>query len=455
MKTTLALLSVSLASAMATPVSIRAQQCNVAPSAAAKTNIKPYDVASAATAEECQTICEPDSKCQSFVFGLAKSASKPQCLFYKVPASQVPARSDGLHVFDKACAAKLVPTTAPTHAQPWGQVPKQLSVRGETQCNCSPTGSANANIQPYDTSASCATAEECHSNCEADDSCLSFLYGLLDNADAPVCKLYNVAASKVPARSDKLFVFDKGCSSKLVPVTTPTHDAPRGLCSGVSKTTKTTTSKVTKAKAVKVEAAVKVTDGEDKDVKVEQAKAKTTKVQVQKPKATKIAKVNDSNVKATKVADAKPKATQVNKVAEPKAKATKVQNNKVKATQVTYIVDDETKEVKAQQSKAKTTKAKVQQPKATKLAKIEDSKAKATKVVYAQPKATKAANNKAEDKEVKATKVQENKAKVTQGTKIENAKVQDGKVQKATTLQTKCKPTATAAANTNNKQAAQ
>ncbi|KAF4463370.1 hypothetical protein FALBO_9799 [Fusarium albosuccineum] len=410
MKTTLALLSVSLASAMATPVITRAQQCNVAPSAAAKTNIKPYDVASAATAEECQTICESDAKCQSFVYGLAESASKPQCLFYKVPTSQVPARSDGLHVFDKACAAKLVPTTTPTHAQPWGQVPKQLSVRGETQCNCSPTGSANANIQPYDTSASCATAEECHSNCEADDSCLSFLYGLLDNADAPVCKLYNVAASKVPARSDKLFVFDKGCSSKLVPVTTPTHDAPRGLCSSVSKTTKTTTSKVTKVKAVKVEAAVKVTDGEDKDVKVEQAKAKTTKVQVQKPKATKAAKVNDSKVKVTKVADAKPKATQV-----------------------TYIVDDETKEVKAQQPKAKTTKAKVQQSKATKVTKVE--------------------NNKAEDKEVKVTNVQENKTKVTEATKIENAKVQDGKVQKATTLQTKCKPTATAAANT--KQAAQ
>ncbi|KAM6511430.1 hypothetical protein FALCPG4_016435 [Fusarium falciforme] len=312
MKTSVALLSVSLASAMATPLTLRAQKCNVAPTASAKTNIQPYDVAEAATAEECQTICESDEACLSFVFGLAAHATTPSCLLYKVPAAQVPARSDGLHVFDKACSAKLVPTTAPTHAQPWGVAPKKVSVRSEQKCNCAPTGAIDKKIQPYQTTTKVTTAEECQTLCESGDACLSFLFGLPDNCRAPVCKLYKVAAAEIPIRSDKLFVFDKACPANLVPVTAPTHSAPRGLiASAVTKTT-------TKAKAA-----------DSKDIK-----AKSTESKVPEAKDTK-AKAADSKVTETKETQAKAVQSQVAKAKDTQAKAVEskdTKNQQAKAT---------------------------------------------------------------------------------------------------------------------------
>ncbi|KAI8652172.1 hypothetical protein LRP88_11170 [Fusarium phalaenopsidis] len=326
MKTSVALLSVSLASAMATPLTLRAQKCNVAPTAAsAKTNIQPYDVAEAATAEECQTICESDEASLSFVFGLAAHATTPSCLLYRVPAAQVPARSDGLHVFDKACSAKLVPTTAPTHAQPWGVAPKKVSVRNEQKCNCAPTGAIDKKIQPYQTTTKVTTAEECQTLCESGDACLSFLFGLPDNCRAPVCKLYKVAAAEIPIRSDKLFVFDKACPAKLVPVTAPTHSAPRGLiASAVTKTT-------TKAKAA-----------DSKDTQAKAAESKDTKAKTTETKNTeaKAAEAKDSKAKAA--------ATKVTETKDTQVKAVQSQVAEVKGTQVKAV---ESKDAKNQQAK--------------------------------------------------------------------------------------------------------
>ncbi|RSL49011.1 hypothetical protein CEP53_009325 [Fusarium sp. AF-6] len=329
MKTSVALLSVSLASAMATPLTLRAQKCNVAPTASAKTNIQPYEVADAATAEECQTICESDEVCLSFVFGLAAHATTPSCLLYKVPAAQVPARSDGLHVFDKACSAKLVPTTAPTHAQPWGIAPKKVFVRSEQKCNVAPTGAIDKKIQPYQTSTKATTAEECQTLCEAGDACLSFLFGLPDNCRAPVCKLYKVAAAEIPIRSDKLYVFDKACPAKLVPVTAPTHSAPRGLIS--SAVTKTT-----KAKAA---------DTKDTKAKATETKAKTTETKNTEAKA---AEAKDSKAKAT---DSKAKATD-SKVTETKVTQAKAVQSKVAEAKDTQVKVVESKDTKNQQAKA-------------------------------------------------------------------------------------------------------
>ncbi|RSL83001.1 hypothetical protein BHE90_004962 [Fusarium euwallaceae] len=314
MKTSVALLSVSLASAMATPLTLRAQKCNVAPTASAKTNIQPYDAADAATAEECQTICESDEACLSFVFGLAAHATTPSCLLYKVPAAQVPARSDGLHVFDKACSAKLVPTTAPTHAQPWGIAPKKVSVRSEQKCNVAPTGAIDKKIQPYQTSTKATTAEECQTLCEAGDACLSFLFGLPDNCRAPVCKLYKVAAAEVPIRSDKLYVFDKACPAKLVPVTAPTHSAPRGLIpSAVTKTTKAkaTETKVPETKGTQAKAAesknteAKAAEAKDSKAKATDSKVTETKDTQAKAVQSKVAEAKDTQVKVVKSKDTK------------------------------------------------------------------------------------------------------------------------------------------------------
>ncbi|KAM0414603.1 hypothetical protein ACHAPT_013553 [Fusarium lateritium] len=261
MKSSVALLSVSLASAIATPLNFPAQKCNVAPTALVKTNVQPYDVAEAATAEECQTICESDEACLSFVFGLAAHATTPSCLLYKVPAAQVPARSDGLHVFDKARSAKLVPTTAPTHAQPWGVAPKRVFVRSEQQCNVALTGAIDKKVKPYQTTAKAFTAEECQTLCESDDVCLSFLFGLPNNCRAPVCKLFKVSAAEIPIRSDKLFVFDKACPAKLVPVTAPTlrfasKDLKAKATEAESNQSKNTEVKDTKAKDTKNQSTV-------------------------------------------------------------------------------------------------------------------------------------------------------------------------------------------------------
>ncbi|SPJ86901.1 uncharacterized protein FTOL_11926 [Fusarium torulosum] len=382
MKTSIAILSASMASAMASPFSINTHQCNVAPSAAVNGKVHPYHNGKADTAIDCQTFCASDHSCKSFAFGLVKDAHHPSCLLFEVPAAKVPARKDGLHVFDKECTADRVPTSAPTTGQPWGTVPKKVLVRRATQCNCAASGSANNNVQPFKT-ATAATAKDCQALAEADTSCLSFLFGLSDNSKSPVCKLYKVAASRIPARSDSLFVFDKGCSSKQVPTTAPTKDAPRGLIPGASKVTK----------ATKVDG--KKTEHEG-DYEVSDAKPKTTKIQNPKPKVTKITKVDNNN-----------------EYQDTKAKDTKKDEQKVKHKEA---------------GKPKSTKVQKSQPKVTKVAKGEGNK-----VQYAEPEATKHAEN----PKPKSTKNLNSKAKATKAAKVENEKVQYAEPTKVSNPKTK------------------
>ncbi|KAM0228985.1 hypothetical protein ACHAP5_011794 [Fusarium lateritium] len=309
------------------------------------------------------------------------------CLLFEVPAAKVPARKDGLHVFDKECAA------------------------------------------PFKTSIA-ATAKDCQALAEADTSCLSFLYGLSDDSKSPVCKLYKVAASKIPARSDKLFVFDKGCSSKQVPTTAPTEDAPRGLVPGASKANKTT----------KVEG--KQT-GHDGDYEVSDSKPKTTKIQNPKPKVTKITKVDNNNeYQDNKTKDTQNDEQKAEHKEAGKPKSTKVQKSQPKVTKVSkgeeykvqYAKPEATEH--AENPKPQSTKNLNSKPKATKVAKVEDKK-----IQYSQPakvsspkvKVTKVAevnyNNNAKDTKTKGTESKDIKAKV-EGDK--RTKVEDNKQAKAT-----------------------
>ncbi|PNP61072.1 hypothetical protein FNYG_14160 [Fusarium nygamai] len=307
MKYSLTLLSLSMASAIATPFS-SIQKCNIVPSASSNLKIQPYHTGKADTAIDCQTFCASDDHCKSFAFGLVKGHSQPTCLLFKVSASEVPARKDGLHVFDKQCAADRVPTSAPTASEPWGSVPKKVLVRRSLKCNCAASGPTSVTLA------------------EADSSCQSFLYGLPSGSSTPVCKLYKVAAAKVPARSDTLFVFDKGCSSKQVPTTPPTEDAPRGL--------------VGTAKATKVQSAPKAT-------KVQKPKAKATKVAKVEDDSTQDAQVGGDSVKkqakVTKVQytdetkNANNNANKNVKADSPKTLATKVRNNEHQATKVQAV----------------------------------------------------------------------------------------------------------------------
>ncbi|KAF5617917.1 hypothetical protein F25303_13138 [Fusarium sp. NRRL 25303] len=403
MKYSLTLLSLSMASAMATPFASTTPKCNIAPSASSNRKVQPYHTGKADTAIDCQTFCASDDHCKSFAFGLVKGHSHPSCLLFKVSASEVPARKDGLHVFDKQCAADRVPTSAPTTSEPWGTVHKKVLVRRSLKCNCAASGSASSDVEPLKTTTA-ATAKDCQALAEADSSCQSFLYGLPSGSSTPVCKLYKVAAAKVPARADTLFVFDKGCSSKQVPTTPPTKDAPRGIV-GTAKATKVQKAAPKVTKAAKVKAEKQNNDAYE----VSNPKPKSTKVQKPKAKATKVAKVEDDNTQYAQVNDGSVKH---------QAKATKVENKQPKATKVAKVQKNEDKSGKTE---AKVTKVENKQPKATK---VQNSKPQATKVQYKDE--TKNTNNKDTTNENKNVKADSPK---TLATKVRNNEHQATKVQ--------------------------
>ncbi|KAM0387757.1 hypothetical protein ACHAQC_010408 [Fusarium culmorum] len=419
MKTSIAIISASVASVIASPFPISTKQCNVVPSAAVNGKVHPFHNGKADTAVDCQTDCASDDSCKSFAFGLVKGAHQPSCLLFEVTAAKVPARNDGLHVFDKECAADRVPTSAPTTAQPWGTVPKKVLVRRATQCNCAATGSADNSVQPFKTTTA-ATAKDCQALAEADTSCLSFLYGLSGDSKSPVCKLYKVAASKIPARSDSLFAFDKGCSSKQVPTTAPTEDAPRGLVSVSVKVTegdnkneyqdtKTKATKVDKSEKNKVQYAVpEVTEH------AESPKLKSTKTLISKPKATKVAKVENG----------KGQYAQPTKVSNPKSKVTKIAevDNKNEAQ------DNKTKDTKSKNTKVEDTKAKVEDKKQTKATKVQGQQYQATKIAEIESnkdnkgQGTDNKDAKVESPKTLVTKVRNNKQKATQAAKADGKK---------------------------------
>ncbi|KAF4338377.1 hypothetical protein FBEOM_7730 [Fusarium beomiforme] len=437
MKSTLAILSISMASAMASPFAASTQKCNIAPSAPTDRKVQPYHTGKADTAIDCQTFCASDDFCKSFAFGLIKGAHEPSCLLFKVSASAVPARKDGLHVFDRACAADRVPTSAPTTAEPWGSIPKKVLVRRSLKCNCAASGSASSDIEPFKTTTA-ATAKDCQALAEADTSCQSFLYGLPDGSKTPVCKLYKVAAAKVPARADTLFVFDKGCSSKKVPTTPPTEDAPRGLI-GTVKATKVQKSQpnATKAVEVKVEKHVnydapKVSNPKPKTTKAAKVEdksqyaqvdddsvkqqAKVTKVENKQPKATKVAKVENEKVQQAQDKSGKAQA-KITKIDNKQPKATKVQNNHPQATKVTKVDNND----KAKNTNEKTNQGNTNQDKKVKAdspktlaTKVRNNEHQATKVQAVEHQATQGAKEQGNKSACKTTKGSVAQPKITQ-----------------------------------------
>ncbi|KAI1340782.1 hypothetical protein F5Y15DRAFT_414504 [Xylariaceae sp. FL0016] len=107
-------------------------------------------------------------------------------------------------------------------------IPLDISPRASV-CGQTPsgTGSQSAIATPTAT-----TAEQCQADCEANASCLSFAFGLPPNADDPVCQLFSVAASQVPAQQTNVEVFDVACSD--VPTTAPTTANPVGTTGSAS-----------------------------------------------------------------------------------------------------------------------------------------------------------------------------------------------------------------------------
>ncbi|CEI70500.1 hypothetical protein FVEN_g997 [Fusarium venenatum] len=111
----------------------RDQVCNTAPTGATNGNVKPFATPSVKTADKCQDACNAQTGCQSFVFGLPAAASAPVCKLYKVAPAQVPQSDDDLYVFAKSCPAAKVPTSAPTHDEPRGQLPSEQKSNDKAQ----------------------------------------------------------------------------------------------------------------------------------------------------------------------------------------------------------------------------------------------------------------------------------------------------------------------------------
>ncbi|KAL6901442.1 hypothetical protein GGI43DRAFT_403038 [Trichoderma evansii] len=105
-----------------------------------------------------------------------------------------------------------------------------ILVRGQ-MCDVAPTASA-ANPPAPLSSPGAATANACQQQCEADNSCQCFAFGLPPSATAPKCILFAVPASQVPPQGTNLNVFDKACAASTIPTQPPTAAHPQGPANG-------------------------------------------------------------------------------------------------------------------------------------------------------------------------------------------------------------------------------
>ncbi|GKT66438.1 hypothetical protein ColTof4_03929 [Colletotrichum tofieldiae] len=228
---TIATILALAAAAQAGPLAIR-DVCNSAPSGPTTADVNPRSQPAAATAEACQKLCEADSGCQSFLFGLPASGTTPQCQLYAVPASQVPKQSNtNLMVFDKACSS--VPTTAPTQNNAGNNGNKgntgnnQNGQNGQTNndnnsqqpkkranvCGAAPAGPATSSPNPLVTREDITTQDACLALCKQTTGCQAIEFGKPATNEPVQCRLFSTPASNLPAPTDgqSVVTFDVGC----------------------------------------------------------------------------------------------------------------------------------------------------------------------------------------------------------------------------------------------------
>ncbi|OCL11099.1 hypothetical protein AOQ84DRAFT_201111 [Glonium stellatum] len=228
---------ISLSSCLPTDqiLSARAQVCGNAPSGSNTQQAVLSQPSGAQDAAACQSDCDANSSCQSFVFGMVDNTIK--CLLYACAASAIPTQtSTNLIAYDKACAS--VPTVTPTASNPTGANTgaNTSSNQGSSGSKSSPGGttptgnrrrrelvarktcggapSGQSNAAPISTPADINTVADCKAKCAADASCQSFSFGTLTSGGGDVCRLYAVPAASVPAPASgqSLAVYDVGCS---------------------------------------------------------------------------------------------------------------------------------------------------------------------------------------------------------------------------------------------------
>ena len=175
-------------------LSARDQICGKAPSGSNTQQAVLSQPSGPQNAAACQTDCDANSSCLSFLFGMVDSDI--QCLLYACAASAIPPPSSpDLIAYDKACTS--VPTVTPTTQNPTGvntdnnantenndNTANNANPGGATKstgtqqtrglvardtCGGAPTGPSNA--QPISTPAGVDTLPDCKAKCVADPSC--------------------------------------------------------------------------------------------------------------------------------------------------------------------------------------------------------------------------------------------------------------------------------------------
>ena len=117
-------------------------------------------------------------------------------------------------------------TTALIAASAFSAAVSGSPLQARATCGSAPAGSGSQ--QPLSQPTGINTAQACQAQCNANGSCQSFVFGMVDNAVK--CMLFSVPAASVPKQATNLVAFDKACTS--VPAVVPTTANPTGVAQG-------------------------------------------------------------------------------------------------------------------------------------------------------------------------------------------------------------------------------
>lgn len=103
--------------------------------------------------------------------------------------------------------------------------------KGVSRDVCGTVPSVTGSQTPLETFTDALTAQACAADCDANPSCQSFLFGMVNGVVK--CELFSVPAAQIPAQaSANLVAYDKACTS--IPAVKPTTANPKGLAIGTT-----------------------------------------------------------------------------------------------------------------------------------------------------------------------------------------------------------------------------
>lgn len=168
---------------------LRRATCDTVPSATSN-SAQPVATVSAATPLDCQSQCQANTQCKSFVFG-TDSTGNVECLLYSVAAAEIPPQdSNNLKAYDTGCTgvSNVAPTTSTntgagsgqrsgiksrTGMLPGGAPRRRSRLLRRNVCGSAPSGTANQNASPVQTLTNVNSATDCLNQCKQVSGCQS------------------------------------------------------------------------------------------------------------------------------------------------------------------------------------------------------------------------------------------------------------------------------------------